>query len=125
MDMYHVGDELVLRIEEDFGYTDKTFRDVKVQVIGVGIDQDVCYVPHYLNVPGSFRLGANHMKWFGFHKKFLNEMGLLILPDTKIVRVIKAIQGEPCERCQEFIIGAVKSLDEPVRCRACRENPYR
>ena len=50
----NVGDELVLNIEDNFGYRDKTIRQIKVQIINVSYDEYdsspmyLCYVPNYL-----------------------------------------------------------------------------
>lgn len=123
--MYRVGDELVIRIEEDFGYRDKTHRDVKVQVIGEGLDQWICYVPHYIMLPHAFVLNTSHQRWFSFENKYVGDKGIIVTIDTIVVRHTAAIPGSKCNRCHEFIMDAVPDEHNKFFCRACRENPYR
>lgn len=126
----NVGDELVLNIEDNFGYRDKTVRQIKVQIINVSYDEYdsspmyLCYVPSYLTHPGSFKISELTCKKFKLAKKWLGEQAVMVQHVASIARRIEAPRGEQCSRCKDFVVGATKSEDE-FRCRACKENPWR
>jgi hypothetical protein len=129
---YKTGDEVVLKVEEDFGYKDKTYRSVKVLVLGYSLDSDsdeidyLCYVPQYEILQGTFKIGSWHVKRHGCEKKFVGEQGVFITASTPIFKHVPGIPGEKCERCEEFFPHVVKPEGSlTFRCRACRENPWR
>lgn len=129
--MYRIGDEVVLKIQDTFGYTDTTYRSAKVQVIGYDTDdsstytQYLCYVPPYETVPKSFVINRTHIKLLNVDPKFLGDTGCFITMFTETYKHIPAKDGALCARCDEFCEGAQHTDDEPYFCRACRENPYR
>lgn len=127
---YKVGDELVLKIEEDFGYKDKTIRNVKVLVIGFDLDCDgpdaeyMCYVPQYERIKDSFILGKNHQRVYNFHQKYIGDEGVIITINTSISKHIVSPTGENCYNCNNFIEGAEK-INDVYACKACKDNPWR
>jgi hypothetical protein len=129
---YAVGDEVILDVEDDFGYSDKVHRSVKVQVIATYIDETeddssnefICYVPPYSSVPGSFTINHTHVKWYGIDKKFLNDDGCIITETTPVLRHHPAPLGDHCDNCNDFVQGAERTNNDFV-CRSCVQNPYR
>ena len=127
---YKNGDQLILRIQEDFGYKEKKYRQASVTVISdVSTSTDdpryMCYVPCYENVPGSYTITERHLKWHNIPKKFLGEQACTVSWLTDVFKHIPAPASEQCDRCKEPIMGAVRGEDGAFRCRACRENPWR
>lgn len=129
---YRRGDELVLKIEEDFGYSDKTYRQVKVQVIGFNVDADgdeaeyLVYVPPYEHLKDTWTLTQRHAEWYGAHPKFVGDDVAFIVARHPIYKHIPALEGESCDKCGDFSAGAVRpSADEAYRCRSCKLNPFR
>ena len=129
--MYRLGDEVILRIEEDFGYTPKSVKHVKVQVIGFisnSFSNDpeyLCYVPPYLSVPSSFIINKRHIKYYDVDPKFLDDTGCFITTATPVYKHLPALLAEKCDNCDEPVQGAVRDTFGVYVCRACRENPYR
>lgn len=128
---YRIGDELILKVEDDFGYSSKTFRSVKVQVIGYNIDGDgddaeyMVYVPSYERMTNTFELGAHHAKWYGVDPKFIGDDVAFIPARHAIYKHLPAPVGEKCDRCGEFNEGSVRDVNDAYTCRACKENPFR
>lgn len=127
---YHQGDEVVLKVEDDFGYTDKTYRCAKVTVLSFDADVDaddaqyICYVPSYESVPKSFTIRRMHVDWYELDGKYLGENACFITSKTPIYRHLPATPGACCERCKEFFEGA-SSFDSKFRCTSCTTNPWR
>lgn len=128
---YRIGDELILKVEEDFGYSQKTYRQVKVQVIGYNIDCDgddaeyLVYVPHYETLKSTWTLTERHAHWYHVDKKFVGDNVAFIQARHPVYKHIPAPLGERCDRCQDFSEGAVRDQHGNYTCRACRLNPYR
>jgi len=128
---YRKGDELVLKVEEDFGYNDKTFRRVKVQVIGHNIDSDndeaeyLVYVPPYEHLKGTWTLSERHANWYGVDKRFVGDEVIFIRARHPIYKHHPAPVGEKCDKCREFAEGAIRDDDGNYVCQSCRFNPYR
>lgn len=128
---YRVGDELILKIEENFGYKQKTYRRVKVQVIGYNIDcggddaEYLVYVPPYESVKNTWTLSDRHANWYGVDKKFVGDDVMFIVARHPIYKHMPAPQGEKCDRCNEFHEGAVRDDNDEYTCRACKFNPFR
>lgn len=128
---YHKGDELLLKIQDNFGHSDTTYRSVKVQVIGFNIDCDgpdaeyLVYVPSYSYLKNTFILTERHANWYEIDKKFIGDDVAFITARHLIFKHIPAIAGKRCQRCKEFFDGAQKNDENSYTCRACRENPWR
>lgn len=128
---YKRGDELLLKVKDTFGYSDVTYRSVKVQVIGFNVDCDgpdaeyLVYVPSYSYVKSSFVLTQRHANWYSVDAKFIGDNVMFITAKHPIYKRIPAVEGERCDRCNEFCEGAVRSENDAYMCRACRENPWR
>ncbi len=128
---YRRGDELVLKIEEDFGYCDKTHRRVKVQVIGYNIDCDgpdaeyLVYVPAYESMAETWTLTERHADWYGANHKFIGDTVAFINADHPISQHFPSVEGENCDRCNEFVAGGTRKEDASYTCRACTLNPWR
>ncbi len=128
---YLIGDEVVLKISDTFGYNDTTYRSAKVQVIGYDMSdsssyvQYLCYVPPYENVPKTFIINRTHIKLLEVDPKFLGDIGCFITAFTETYKHIPTKEGVSCDRCNEFCEGAQLPEEGPYHCRACRENPYR
>lgn len=128
---YRIGDELILKIEEDFGYSQKTHRRVKVQVIGYNIDCDgddaeyLVYVPRYETLKHTWTLSEHHARWYHVDRKFIGDDVMFIAAHHPVYKHLPAPQGEQCDRCHEFVEGAVRDNHGDYTCRACRFNPYR
>jgi hypothetical protein len=128
---YRKGDELYLKVEDDFGYTDKTYRSVKVQVIGHNVDsraddrEYVVYVPSYEYLKTSFTLSQHHINHFGIDQRFLDDAVAFIDFYHPIYKHLASVPGERCERCKDFFEGVERNDDGKYRCRACQLNPYR
>lgn len=124
---YNVGDELVLKVEENFGYADKTYRSVKVQIIAYTSDYSgdyLVYVPQYDNLQTSFVLTQQHAKKYNIDKKFIGEDAAFIGSNHPIYKHFPRRLGNTCKKCNEFIELADDN-DDDYNCRACRENPWR
>ena len=128
---YRRGDELVLKVEEDFGYKDKTYRRVKVQVIGHNVDSSsdhpeyLVYVPPYDHLKESWTLEPQHAEWYGADPKFIGDSVAFIPARHPIYKHYPAAVGENCDRCKEFVEGAELDDRAEFTCRACRLNPWR
>jgi formylmethanofuran dehydrogenase subunit E len=128
---YSKGDELVLKVEDDFGYTDKTYRSVKVQVIGYNIDSEMVeaeylvYVPSYLHIKESWVLSPQHARHYCTDRKFIGETVAFIDVHHPIYKHIPAAPGEHCNHCGDFFEGTARNVDDKYLCRACMLNPYR
>lgn len=130
---YRLGDEVVLKVEDSFGYTVKTFSPLKVMVLGCDVDvessnaQYLCYVPVYERIPvgfGTFKIDRLHARHFRVDAKYVGQIGCFITAKYAIYKHIQAVQGEKCDHCRDFFEGATR-VDGAYRCRACRENPWR
>lgn len=128
---YRIGDELILKIEDDFGYSEKTFRSAKVQVIGYntdGVGEDaeyLVYVPHYEKMNNTFTLNASHARWYCVDPKFIGDDVAFIASHHPVYNHIPAPQGENCDRCGEFNEGSVRDVNDAYTCRACKFNRFR
>jgi hypothetical protein len=131
---YKRGDEIVLKVEDNFGYRDKVYSRVKVMIIGFDTDCDgddamyLCYVPCYETLPygfNSFTIDHYHAKYFDLEDKFLGDNGCFITAKTPIFKHVPVTPGEWCDRCNEFFNHAEASDKKSYRCRACKENPWR
>jgi len=126
---YKIGDELVVLVDDTFGYRDIVMRPVKVQIIGREGDGSstlyLCYVPSYLSHPNSSMMTDRTLKRYGADKKFLNDEGIVIRQGSDVVKHIPCQEGEKCDHCGDFIISGVRDMDNCFKCRACHENPWR
>lgn len=128
---YGIGDELVLKIDSSFGYSDKTYRYVPATVIGYDNDVDsplayyLCYLYPDDYVQNCFTITDRHIKVLHLDKKFLGDNGIFITAKTPVSKHTPATPGERCQRCKEFIRMACANVNGVYFCRACRENPYR
>jgi hypothetical protein len=129
---YTKWDELVLKINDHFGYKDKVVLSLKVMIIGIDNDtrslwtQYLCYVPSYVSLPfgfSVFKINAYHAQHFDIDNKFIGDRGCFIDDETPIFSRIATIKGAKCSRCKEFFAG-IEDI-EGYACRACRENPWR
>lgn len=130
---YSVWDEVVLRVEEQFGYGDQIFKQLKVMIIGVDHStandhtQYLCYVPPYESVPfgfPTFKIDHKHARHFLLEAKFIGDIGCFITANNPIFKHIPAPNGELCDRCRTWVDDARRE-NNAFMCRACRENPYR
>lgn len=131
--VYSKWDEVILKVEDLFGYRDKVYAKLKVMIIGVSTDCDgdyaqyLCYVPAYERIPygfPTFTINRQHLKYFDVDPKFLGDIGCLITQAMPIFKHLPAPRGEKCDHCGDFGMGAVRT-DDTYICRLCRENPYR
>lgn len=128
---YKVGDELVLKLEESFGYKDKTYRRIKVQVIGYNLDNDsddaeyLVYVPPYEYMKGTWTLTPRHANYYEVDPKFIGDDVGFIKARHPIYKHLPAIPGERCDHCDDFFEGAERDDAGNYTCRACKLNPYR
>ena len=128
---YKVGDEVVLRILDDFGYKHTVPRPAKVQVIGHDSAKEenwteyLCYVPPYVNVPSSTLITDKLARKFKIERKFAGEIGVIITAGTPIIKHLPCDEGEKCDRCDHFVSGGTREPGEDFYCRACKENPWR
>lgn len=130
---YHVWDEVVLKVDDLFGYKDKVFSRLKVMVLGFDSDcigdrgQYLCYVPSYERVPcgfPTFVIDQGHQRHFKFDPKFIGDIGCFITIANPIYKHLPAPKGEKCDRCKTWFEGAERDSGVYL-CRGCRENPYR
>lgn len=130
---YRKGDELILAIEDTFGYDnkDKVYRKVKVQVIGYNIDCEgpdaeyLVYVPPYESLNDTWKLSRAHANWYNVDHKFIDDDVGFIAARHPIFRHIPGAEGEACDRCRTFIESAVREEGAKFLCRSCSLNPYR
>jgi hypothetical protein len=128
---YRKGDELILKVEDDFGYADKTYRSAKVQVIGFNVDCDgpeaeyLVYVPPYVQLANSWTLTKRHANHFQVDPKFIGDSVAFVVARHPIYKHLPAIPGERCDHCKDFFEGATRDGAGAYLCRACQLNPYR
>jgi hypothetical protein len=128
---YKKGDELVLKVDASFGYRDKVFRRVKVQVIGYNVDGDgpeaeyLVYVPPYESLNDTWVLTDRHASWYGADPKFIGDNVAFIVARHPIFKHIPAAVGERCDHCKDFFEGATRDEAGKYMCRACRLDPWR
>lgn len=131
---YFVGDEVVLKVDDVFGYKDVIMSRLKVMILGYDLDtmgfqtQYLCYIPPYERVPvgfKTFKIDQRQQRHFKFDPKFIGDDGCFITSSDSIHKHIPAPKGERCDRCRDFHEGATRAEDGTYRCRGCRENPYR
>src|ERR1044072_461396 len=127
MTQYNPGDEIMFLLNEG-SETNPYVRTIKVQIIGFGNGDNphqlLCYVPHYVSVHSSFKLGRNHQNWYGFDGKFIGEYGMFI-EEADVIKHFPRLEGETCVNCQTFIQWAQAGFDEEFWCHSCKQNPYR
>lgn len=130
---YSKWDEVVLKVEDNFGYKDKVAARLKVMVLGFDTDCDsdcaqyLCYVPVYERIPygfPTFTIDKYHVRHFDLDPKFLGDTGCFITAKMPIYHHTPAPKGEKCDHCKDFYEGAVRE-DGIYLCRPCKENPYR
>lgn len=130
---YSTWDEVILKVEDKFGYSDKYYTKLKVIILGVDYNssgdcaQYLCYVPPYERVPYQFKtftINKYHITNFDCDPKFLGEEGCLISAWTPTYKHIPAVEGEHCSRCRTWFEG-VEKVDNKFTCKSCRDNPYR
>lgn len=131
---YSKWDEVVLKVDDAFGYKDKVFARLKVMVLGIDTDcagnhaQYLCYVPPYERVPygfATFTIDRHHIRHFNLEAKFLGDMGCFITSKNPIYKHIVAPKGEKCDKCKTFFEGVNREDDGTYFCRSCKENPWR
>lgn len=128
---YCRGDELVLKVEDSFGYNDKVIRHVRVQIIAFNVDNDgdeaeyLVYVPQYSNITGMFTLQQKHVSWYNVDKKFLGDQVAFIHARYPISKHTPAAAGTRCYHCDDFFPGATKNDEGKFFCSSCKLNPYR
>lgn len=128
---YKIGDELILKVEDNFGYRDTTYRRVKVQVIGQNTDNDgdeaeyLVYVPSYEHLKDTWKLSDRHARWYGVNKKFIGDSVTFIKTQHPIFQHLPAPWGENCDHCHVFSEGSQRAEDGIYMCRACRLDPWR
>ena len=122
---YKTGDELVILVEDTFGYRDKLPRRLKIQVIGTCGDYHLCYVPPYDSHRDSEKISERTLNRFNAEKKFLGDEGLIFHRASDVIKHIPSPVGTKCDRCKEFINSGIRTEGVDFHCRACRENPWR
>lgn len=128
---YRKGDELVLKVDASFGYSDKTYRPVKVLIIGHNVDSEndeaeyLVYVPPYEHLSGTWTLLDKHASWYGADRKYIGDSVTFIRARHPIYKHLPGKVGSNCDRCKEFIEGAERDQSGAFKCSACRFNPYR
>lgn len=132
--MYTKWDEVVLKLDDCFGYKDKVVSYLKVMVLGIEVDfngdhtQYLCYVSPNERIPHGFPtfvIDRYHARHFHLEPKFIGDTGCFITGENPILKRIPAPKGEKCDRCRTFFEGAERDDEGNYRCRACRENPWR
>lgn len=130
---YSKWDEVILKVEDKFGYRDKITTKLKVMVIGYDTDVDssdaqyLCYVPPYERIPygfPTFTIDRYHIRALDVDPKFLGDTGCFITARMPIFKHLPAPKGEKCDHCLTFFEGAIRE-DGTYLCRACKDNPYR
>lgn len=126
MNEYKIGDELVIKLYENFGYKDVKDRYVKVQIIATsdeyGYKQFLCYVPHYITMKETRKASAAHNSKFKFDPIYSEEQTIIVTPFTIIHKHIPCRVGAKCQRCKQFVDYADNS--QPFTCKSCRDNPW-
>lgn len=131
---YSKWDEVILKVEDSFGYRDKIPSRLKVMILGFDTDVDsscaqyLCYVPPYERIPygfPTFTIDRHHVRHFKLEPKFLGDTGCFITVKHPIYKHVVAPKGEKCDKCQSFFEGVNRGEDGTYMCRSCRENPYR
>lgn len=132
---YSLWDEVVLKVDDTFGYGDRIFSRLKVMIIGFDVDCDdehaqyLCYIPSYERIPcgfDTFTIDKYHVRHFDLDPKFTGDAGCFITAWTPTFAHHPAPKGENCSKCGDFCVGvSADDSDQPYRCRSCRENPYR
>ena len=130
---YSKWDEVVLKVEDSFGYREKIFNQLKVMILGVDNNsscdhpQYLCYVPVYEVIPmgfSTFTIDRHHAKHFNIEAKFIGDTGCFITNKNPIYKHLPAAKGEKCDHCGDWADGAERNYGVYL-CRSCRENPYR
>ncbi len=127
---YRKGDEVILKIEDTFGYSDRTYRSLKVQIIGYNVDSSeyepeyIVYVPPYEYLSHSFILDHRHVKHFNIDPKFMGDSVAFIAARHPIYNHYPCVPGERCDKCKEFVEG-VERVGSKFTCQSCKLNPYR
>ncbi len=131
---YNVWDELILNVEDLFGYKEKVNSHLKVMIIGLNQEDDLmrvqylCYIAPYMTIPygfHTFKIAEHHQRYYGFDKKFLGDTGCFITAVNSVYKHMPAPEGRHCDHCNEFFEGAYLEEDTFFLCRACKLNPYR
>ena len=126
MDSLKIGDEIIVIVNNN-NENDPHWEERKVQVIGFNDHESlythICYVPPHVNVKRSFKLKNIHQKHYGFHDKFIDEMGMFLTHTTQIVTHFKQPNGANCTRCGVFV--ETDEIIEPFRCWLCTQYPWR
>lgn len=130
---YSLWDEVILKLQDTFGYKDKVFTKLKVMIVAIDYDSNddrvryLCYVPSYEKIPhgfSTFTIEKFHERRFGVDKKFVGDTGCFITSMLPIYKHIPAPKGEKCDHCGQWFEG-VERKDGVYTCRPCTEDPYR
>jgi hypothetical protein len=123
---YNIGDEVLARVDDSEPGDRSHTQDVKLQIIGFGNGYDshqlLCYVPQYLNVRASFKLGRVHQRQYKFDPKFLDEYGTFV-NKVHVIHHFPAVPASICSNCGTLVHLAEGGVE--YVCRPCRENPWR
>lgn len=129
--LYSTWDEIILKVNDTFGYDHKIFVELRVIVLGNDVSNGdtwyLCYIPPTEKIPRDFqtvKINTGHITRYGAKKTFLGEQGCFIIESDPIFRHIPATPGAECKRCKTWVDFAEES-EAGYRCRDCRINPYR
>lgn len=128
---YSRWDEIVLKINDTFGYDHEIYVKLKVTVLGYNGDENnmlyLCYVSPTQKIPidlKTIKINRHHVTHFGVDEKFIGDIGCFITDADPIYRHIPTTPGETCDRCKVWVDYAEKTNDKYF-CIDCRINPYR
>ena len=131
---YAKWDEVILIVDDKFGYKDKVTSHLKVMILGFDTDYDsdyaqyLCYVPAYEKIPygfPTFTIDKHHIKHFNVEPRFLGDAGCFITTRFEIYKHIVAPKGDNCDHCKTWFNDAVRNDKGAYMCRACAADPYR
>ena len=128
--IYRVGDEIVLKVAEAFGYKDTVPRYVRVLVIGSAeytdsTEQYLCHVPSYERHPDAEKITRQTLRIYSADPKFLDDQGVIVGSWATVTKHIPQRNGAVCDHCKTFIDYADKDKSGSFTCHACTEDPWR
>lgn len=97
----------------------ESFEIVKVLIPGYLVK-----VPFRTILTESFKIDNEQLKKYKIHKKFIDIYAHYI-SDAHIMSIVQKIDGETCDRCNQFSNMAKRDELGNFRCFLCTKYPYR
>lgn len=125
--MYKVADEVQLKIRDNtlVSSCEKIYDFIKAMEIVSKNDQGYfLYIPSTIHLTGGISIDRQALKRYNISERFLDGRAIFVSEDY-IVGLHKRMDGESCDRCNEFSYLAERDKDGAFKCFSCRKYRFR